>query len=99
VKQGGFKIGGDGFSLKQVMALGLDVTASFLAAGLGYPGDEDVIEKCRKMGPEDAWNVGEAIFKASFPKSGPQNFFQKVMAAIPEIEITGMTNQMDSNPS
>lgn len=94
IQKGGIVIGQDGFSFAQVVDLGLDVVSSFLAAGLGYPGDEDAISKCRKFTPEDAWNLGEAILKESFP-SGPSSFFQKIAPAL-AMQIAPAT---ESNPS
>lgn len=63
--------------IKDILDLGVDVASSFLAAGLGAPGNKEAIQKCRTMNPEDAWDIGQAILDESFP-GGAANFFQKV---------------------
>lgn len=69
--------------LQKVLNLGLEVASGFLAAGLGAPGNPEVIQKCKGMNAEDVWDVGEAIIEESFP-GGAANFFERV---------TGMLNK------
>lgn len=69
-----------------VVALGADVCADFLAAGLGYPGDEKAIAMCRKMNAEDQSTIGVAIFEESFP-GGAVNFFERVVGAAKSINL------------
>ena len=68
------------FEMQQIIDLGVEVLSEFLAAGLGYPGNEEAIERCGKMNAEDAWTIGQAIFEESFP-GGATNFFVKVSEA------------------
>lgn len=72
--------------LQELIDLGLDFTLSFLAAGLGYPGDEKAIEQCKHLTPEDVWNVGEAILNESFP-GGVSGFFEKVVGAMQKANV------------
>lgn len=65
----------------QIMDMGLDVAATFLAAGLGYPGNEEAEQRCKALKPEDAFDLGHAIMEESFPK-GPKSFFDKVTKAL-----------------
>jgi len=69
---------------EKILDLGLDVAASFLAAGLGYAGDEKAEERCKNLRPEDAIDLAEAILEESFPK-GPKNFFEKVTKAMEKL--------------
>ena len=62
---------------KDIMVLGVDVCAEFLAAGLGYAGEEKAVQMCKDMNAEDAMTVGTAIFNESFP-GGATNFFERV---------------------
>lgn len=74
---------GKGFDpdkVEDLIGLGSKVINEFLAAGLGYPGNEDVIEKVGKLPPGDVWDLGEAILKVSFP-GGAKNFLERVTAA------------------
>ena len=75
------------FDAATLASLGGEVAASFMAAGLGHPGDQRVRDFCKKLNPEDTWNLVEAIFEESFP-GGAENFFKKVVAAM------GMADQM-----
>lgn len=67
--------------MSTLMDLGVDVLTSFLAAGLGHPGDEAAEKVCKNLGPDDVWNIGQAIIEESFP-DGAQGFFNKVVAAV-----------------
>lgn len=69
--------GGVDINMSQILDLGLDVVTSFLAAGLGHPGNPSVLEKCRAMNAEDALAVGTAIMEESFP-GGAANFFNRI---------------------
>lgn len=71
------------FDMQKVIDLGLEVVADFLASGLGYPGDEEAVKRCRDMNPDDTWTIGEAIIEESFP-GGAANFFEKVAKAAQE---------------
>jgi hypothetical protein len=68
------------------MDLGLDFLGSFLAAGLGHPGDDSAIQRCKDMNSVDAWTLGEAIIEESFP-GGAKNFFEKIGQAAQSAEI------------
>ena len=68
-------------NLSDLIALGADVSASFFAAGLGFPGNTDVIEKCKHFNPDDAIDIGLAILEVSFP-NGPKSFLDKVQQAM-----------------
>ena len=77
-------IQGDGLENSDIgtlIDLGVEVLTSFLAAGLGHPGDKAAEEACRKLGPDDVWNIGHAIIEESFP-DGAQGFFNKVVGAV-----------------
>ena len=65
------------FDASSILDLGLGVSSSFLAAGLGHAGNEAVEERCRKFKIEDALDIGEAIIDESFPK-GVQSFLERV---------------------
>lgn len=69
--------------LTNMLELGLEVAAGFLAAGLGSPGNPDVIAKCKGMNAEDVWLIGNAIVEESFP-GGASNFFDRVTAIAKE---------------
>jgi hypothetical protein len=74
---------GGGFDpdkVEDLAALGSKFISEFLAAGLGYPGNEDAIEKCKMLPPGDVWELGETIINVSFP-GGAKNFLEKVTAA------------------
>lgn len=101
-----FRGGGlDLSDLDAIINLGTDFTADFLAAGLGYVGDEKAKEKCKDLPAEDIYNIGEAIVRMSFP-SGPAAFFQKVQTAfskvmsaeVKEIKAPEGSNQTQTPP-
>lgn len=95
-------IQGEGLKNNDMAALvdlGVDVLTSFLAAGLGHPGEEAAEEACRKLGPEDVWNIGHAIIEESFP-DGAQSFFNKVVATVNKfasVQKTGSGSQLAGN--
>lgn len=70
----------------EVADLGLDVAASVLAAGLGYPGDEAAEKRCKELKPEDALDLGQAILEESFP-NGSKSFFDKVSKAMEKVNL------------
>jgi hypothetical protein len=70
----------------QILDLGLDVSASVLAAGLGYLGNADAEERCKALKPEDAFDLGQAVLEESFP-SGSQSFFDKVSKALGKLNL------------
>lgn len=77
-----FKGGGlDLSDLDAVIDLGTDFCADFLAAGLGYAGDEKARAMCKELPAEDVYNIGEAILSMSFP-TGPTAFFLKVQTSM-----------------
>ena len=65
------------FNIQSVIDMGVEVLASFLAAGLGHPGDDKARKLCRGMNAEDAFTIGEAILEESFP-GGVLNFIERV---------------------
>lgn len=67
--------------IQALMDLGEDVVVQFLAAGLGFPGNPEVIEKCKGMNTPDMWTISRAILEESFP-GGAVNFFKTVKEAI-----------------
>lgn len=72
--------------MDELTDLGVEVVASFLAAGLGYePNNPKALERCKKMNPEDAFDIGTAIFDKSFP-GGAANFFERVVAATKQVK-------------
>lgn len=75
-----FKAEDTKMTLDQILSLGMEIVASFLAAGLGYPGNKPAKDKCRKMNAQDAFDIGQAIIEESFP-GGAESFFEKVTAA------------------
>ena len=104
-------IQGEGLENSDMAALvdlGVDVLTSFLAAGLGHPGDEAAEEACRKLGPEDVWKIGHAIIEESFP-DGAQSFFNKVVATVNKFasvqktesgsQLVGNQKKVSSKPS
>lgn len=77
-------IQGDGLEkndMESLIDLGESVLTSFLAAGLGHPGDENAEKICSQLNPEDTWAIGQAVIEESFP-GGAQSFFNKVVAAV-----------------
>ena len=68
-------------SFDQIADLGLDVMATFLAAGLGYPGDPAAEQRCKDLKAEDALDLGNAIIEESFP-NGAKSFFDKITKAL-----------------
>src|SRR3990172_3753025 len=72
--------------MDEILDLGLDVAASFLAAGLGYAGNEEAEKRCKEFKPEDALDIGQAILDESFPK-GSKSFFDKVSKAMEKINL------------
>lgn len=72
--------------MNAIIDLGADFSASFLAAGLGHPGNEDAIQRCKGMNPVDLWALGEAIIEETFP-GGAKNFFTKVGEAAQKANI------------
>lgn len=81
-----FKGGGlDLSDLSALIDLGVDFTADFLSAGLGYAGNEKAKEMCKQLPAEDVYNIGEAILKMSFPEAGPTAFFQKIQTSLGKV--------------
>lgn len=78
---GNMKVG-----MQEIVDLGVTVLSKFLAAGLGYAGDKEAIERCSNMNAEDAWTIGNAIFEESFP-GGATNFFARVSEAAKQAQI------------
>lgn len=72
--------------VEQILALGLDVAGGFMAAGLGHPGDDKVIAKCRAFNPEDAMLIASAILEETFP-GGAENFFKKISAMATSAQV------------
>jgi len=76
--------------IEQIIEMGIDVLADFLACGLGYserePNYKQAFEICKKMNPEDAWTLGHAILEESFP-GGAENFFVRVTEAAKSANI------------
>ena len=104
-------IQGDGLKnsdMNTVIDLGINVLTSFLAAGLGHPGDEAAEKACKNLGPDDVWNIGHAIIEESFP-DGAQSFFNKVVAAVNKLgsvqktesglQLAGNQKKVSSKPS
>lgn len=77
-----------------IVGLGADICADFLAAGLGYPGDEKAIAMCRKMNAEDQSTIGVAIFEESFP-GGAVNFFERVVGAAKSINLVQASAKLE----
>lgn len=65
----------------KLLDLGVDVCASLLAAGLGYPGNDQAVERCKALKPQDAFDLGKAVLEESFPQ-GAQSFLVKVTEAM-----------------
>ncbi len=72
--------------MSDILKLGINFVADFLAAGLGHTDDEKVIKICRAMKPEEVFDIGEAIIKDSFP-GGAANFMVRVQTAMSSIGI------------
>lgn len=81
--------------LNVLIDLGSDVSASFFAAGLGYPGNPEAEERCRNLNPEDALDLGQAIFEVSFPK-GAKSFLEKITKAVNAVTQQARTMDMNS---
>lgn len=77
-----------------ILDLGLEVVASFLAAGLGHPGNEKALAKCRSLNAEDAWSLGTAIVEESFP-GGATNFFERMTEALGKQGIVDLKAMQD----
>lgn len=80
---------------ENIMDLGLEVTASLLASGLGYAGNAEAIERCKKLKPDDAFDIGQAILEESFPK-GAKSFFDKVSRAMETINLKAQVLETNS---
>ena len=93
-----FKGGGlDLSDLDAVIDLGTDFCADFLAAGLGYAGDEKARAMCKELPAEDVYNIGAAILSMSFP-SGPTAFFQKIQTQMNKLGLrveSGVQSESD----
>ena len=87
-----FDDGGKDFTADYIITLGVDVLANFLAAGLGYPGNPEAVERCKDMNAEDAFNIGQAILEESFP-GGAKSFFEKVAQAARHASSVMTANQ------
>lgn len=76
--------------MEQIIEMGVDVLADFLVYGLGYSQKDPDYDKafaiCKRMNPEDAWNIGQAILEESFP-GGAENFFVRVAEAAKSANI------------
>lgn len=72
-----------------LLDLGVEVVASFLAAGLGHPGNADAIARCKGMNAEDVWLLGNAIVEESFP-GGAANFIERVTKALGENSLVSL---------
>jgi len=79
--------------LENMMDLGEEIVASFLAAGLGHPGNKEVIETCKAMNPEDSWEVAQAIIEESFP-GGATNFFKRVTEAAKKANVIQVSKDL-----
>jgi hypothetical protein len=76
--------------------LGLDVVASIIAAGLGYPNDETAEAKVKELNPEDAFKILEAVFNESFP-GGVTDFLERMNGAFGAIGV--VKSEVQSNPN
>lgn len=72
--------GGDFSNPAGLVTLGAKFLSEFIAAGLGYPGDEKAIEVAKALPPGDALKAVEAIAEVSFP-DGLADFLGKIRAA------------------
>lgn len=81
-------------SLDEIFKLGENVVASVLAAGLGHPGNADVIQKCKEMNPDDMWTIAEAIFEESFPKAGAANFLERILEAAKKANLVEISQDL-----
>lgn len=80
--------------LATIMDLGADVTASFFAAGLGYPGDVKAKEMVKtRLKPEDTLEIGIAIWEETFPK-GVKGFLERLNQAM---KLAGLKVELDLN--
>ncbi len=82
-------------SAATIKDLGVSVFASFIAAGLGYSGDEEAIARCKKMNPVDAVLIAEAVLEETFP-GGAANFFKGVAGKIGEAGLSEMVKEIAS---
>ena len=73
-------------SVEDLLGLGVGVVSSFLSAGCGYPGNKDVEEKCANLLPGDALDLGQMIFKVSFP-GGMKDFLSRIETAIGQMAV------------
>lgn len=73
--------GTEELTYEKLIDLGMDVCSSLLAAGLGYPGNDQAIERCKALKPQDAFDLGKAVLEESFPQ-GAQSFLVKVTEAM-----------------
>ena len=81
--------------LNVILDLGADVAASFLAAGLGYPGDDEAEARCKNFKPEDALDIGQAILEETFPK-GAKSFLEKITKAMSSISMQAKALESNS---
>lgn len=84
-------------AIEQIMSLGIEVGASFLAAGLGFPGNQDAIAKCKAMNAEDALEIGTAVLAESFP-GGAMDFFQKVTLLANQAQLSAKVTKSSQEP-
>jgi len=80
--------------IDKIILLGEDVVAAFLAAGLGHPGEEKAIAKCKLINIDDSWKIAEAILDESFP-GGAINFFERVAKAFKEMDLQNVLDTIN----
>ena len=80
--------------LQKILDLGLEVAASFMAAGLGHPGNLEVMTKCKMMNAEDVWTIGQAVMEESFP-GGATNFFERMAETLGERGLISVKSSQD----
>lgn len=82
----------------KLIALGPQITAEFIAAGLGHPGNEKAVSNATSLIPEDTFNLVLAIMEESFP-GGAGNFFQRVATTLNAVQNTSTGNQKETAQS
>ena len=90
--------------LTKLLDLGTTFMSSFLAAGMGYEGDERTEKLCLKLTPGDVFIIGKAILDESFPE-GSAGFFKLAVIEImkygsaQKMANTKPSNRKKNNPS
>lgn len=86
----------DTISYADLLDVGIDVAASFLASGMGYVNNLEAEERCKQLKPDDAFVIAQAIMEESFP-DGIKSFFDRVSKEASKLKIK--TQPLDTKNS